>query len=688
MAKVPTARSQRIGTQVTQAPQTPFQSVSTSPDMFGATQARQIAGLGSALGAFAQPFLQAEAEERARIDKQAYHRSLAQYKSQFLTKYGERLASGHENLAVDAQALSEQLKQEVVGTAPASIAEALATRIDEFHLSRVPYINQDERKGYVQQGRTDLSEALLEFKGAYDSATDNDARDSMAADIKSALEDAEEAGLIESAELEFDKQMSSLDEARALRLLTDDPAALVDAIEAGEFQYVQETTLAKIRGRGIKYRDAEIARQEKQRQAEIAAQAADERKRISAEIDVGVSRGQIGQDQLDDYREDGVITDSQWAKFTKQRDKIQKEMSGRAARAELVSFSSATDARLDPKNSDHRKAVDEEFLRTQERDQNKPVEEQLTNVVNLVDQTGVLPASLKNNLSVVSTSKDADSVQMGYDLFSRLEAKSPGIVSTQLDQKTVAFYAAYGDKINAGLDKNLALEDTRKQVYETSPAQKQERRELIANAIKLSEDQELLEKLVEQDYDGFTKYWLETDPQNRIPNAMLIDFNTLFEVFIENTGDIEQASRLAYDSLKNNWGETNINGEPELVRDPVEALYTAGPKDKDWMREQALEDLTPLTGGRKFRIEQDTQTRRTKENSYAVFVINENGLKEILMGEDNQPVRWYPDWQRLPEFKRRQQEDEAAVERARRVRAMEEEIEQRPPFITVPPSLN
>ena len=117
-------------------------------------------------------------------------------------------------------------------------------------------------------------------------------------------------------------------------------------------------------------------------------------------------------------------------------------------------------------------------------------------------------------------------------------------------------------------------------------------------------------------------------------------------MFIENTGDIEQASRLAYDSLKNNWGETNINGEPELVRDPVEALYTAGPKDKDWMREQALEDLTPLTGGRKFRIEQDTQTRRTKENSYAVFVINENGLKEILMGEDNQPVRWYPDWQR------------------------------------------
>ena len=173
-----------------------------------------------------------------------------------------------------------------------------------------------------------------------------------------------------------------------------------------------------------------------------------------------------------------------------------------------------------------RKAVDEEFLRTQERDQNKPVEEQLTNAVNLVDQTGVLPASLKNNLSVVSTSKDGQRSN-GLRLVFKIRSKSPGIVSTQLDQKTVAFYAAYGDKINAGLDKNLALEDTRKQVYETSPAQKQERRELIANAIKLSEDQELLEKLVEQDYDGFTKYWLETDPQNRIPNAMLIDFNTL-----------------------------------------------------------------------------------------------------------------------------------------------------------------
>jgi hypothetical protein len=686
MAKVPTARSQRIGTQVTQAPQTPFQSVSTSPDMFGATQARQIAGLGSALGAFAQPFLQAEAEERARIEKQAYHRSLAQYKSQFLTKYGERLASGHENLAVDAQALSEQLKQEVVGAAPASIAEALAARIDEFHLSRVPYINQDERKGYVQQGRTDLSEALLEFKGAYDSATDNDARDSMAADIKSALEDAEEAGLIESAELEFDKQMSSLDEARARRLLTDDPAALVDAIEAGEFKHVRETTLASLRDRGIKYRDAEIARQEKQRQAEIAAQAADERERISAEIEVGVSRGQIGQDQLDDYRKRGVITDSQWARLTKQSDKIQKEMSSRAARAELVRSSSAGSGRLYPNIPDHRKAVDEEFLRIQERDQNKPVEEQLTNVVNLIDRTGIMPSSLKSDLSVIATLDNADSVQMAYDLFSRLQAKSPGIVSTQLDQKTVAFYGVYGDKVKY-LDKKSALDATRNQLYETSPAKKQERRELIADATKKAPA--LLEELVEQDYDGFFKYWLETAPQNRIPDAMLIDFKTLFEVFIESTnGDVKKASRLAYNSLKNQWGETKINGKSELVRDPVEVLHPAGPEDKDWMREQALEDLTPLTGGREFRIEQDTQTRRTKENSYAVFVINENGLKEILMGEDNQPVRWYPDWQRSPEFKRRQQEDEAAVDRARRVRAMEKEIEQRPPFITVPPSLN
>jgi hypothetical protein len=611
---------------------------------------------------------------------------LAQYKSQFLTKYGERLASGHENLAVDAQALSEQLKQEVVGTAPASIAEALAARIDEFHLSRVPYINQDERKGYVEQGRTDLSEALLEFKGAYDSATDNDARDSMAADIKSALEDAEEAGLIESAELEFDKQMSSLDEARALRLLTDDPAALVDAIESGEFQYVRETTLAKIRGRGIKYRDAEIARQEKQRQAEIAAQAADERERISAEIDVGVSRGQIGQDQLDDYREDGVITDSQWARFTKQRDKIQKEMSDRAARAGLVSFSRAgSSRRLDPNNSEHRKAVDEEFLRIQEQDQNEPVEEQLTNVVNLVDQTGIMPASLKNNLSVVATLDDADSVQMGYDLFSRLKAKSPAILSTALDQKTVAFYGVYGQNVKY-LNKNKALEATRKQLYETSPAKKQERRELVTDATKKTPA--LLEKLVEQDYDGFFNYWLETDPQNRIPNAMLIDFNMLFVEFVQLDGDVEKAAENAYTYLKNQWGETRINGEPELVRDPVEALHTAGPEDKGWMIKQAEEDLTPLTGGKKFRIEQDAQTRRTKENSYAVFVINENGLKEILMGEDNQPVRWYPDWQRSPEFKKRQQEDEAAVERARRVRAMEEKIEQRPPFIAVPPSLN
>jgi len=67
MAKVPTARSQRIGTRVSEASQTPFQSASTNIDMFGGAQARQMSQMGKALSGVAAE-MQQEADRQQALN--------------------------------------------------------------------------------------------------------------------------------------------------------------------------------------------------------------------------------------------------------------------------------------------------------------------------------------------------------------------------------------------------------------------------------------------------------------------------------------------------------------------------------------------------------------------------------------------------------------------------------------------
>lgn len=172
MAKVPTARSQRIGTQVTQAPQTPFQSVSTSPDMFGATQGQQIGELGKAVfGVTAE--MQAEAErQQALNDAVSRQRILGEF-DQAINKI-ETEAQTVNDISDPATVSQAQAQSQVVfeqllgghsGTSESSarLRIALMDRMNQS-IARTFQASQEARRNIVVDGITS------QFAGISDAA--------------------------------------------------------------------------------------------------------------------------------------------------------------------------------------------------------------------------------------------------------------------------------------------------------------------------------------------------------------------------------------------------------------------------------------------------------------------------------------------------------------------------------------
>lgn len=211
MAKVPTARSQRIGTQVTQAPQTPFQAARTSVEMFGGTEARQVSRLGEALASASDQFQQAQAVIQNREDAIARSREYGQFfaemsdefdrvqaesdmtSSQTISDYNqlldaaaEKALAGHANRSPESYARFAQR----IESAKTQFATTLTNNVRTEQRAYIAnqFENQFKDLAFkVQSGEMSLAEASIQS-------------DQYLSDIDPALPNSEVMGLQDAAE--------------------------------------------------------------------------------------------------------------------------------------------------------------------------------------------------------------------------------------------------------------------------------------------------------------------------------------------------------------------------------------------------------------------------------------------------------------------------------------------------------
>ena len=618
------------------------------------------------LGQHGQELVQAQ---QAAADDAEGRLAIAKFKSSFVSQYQERLTQGHENLFEDSRSIAQGLKNDTVGSLNPRLAEAVGGEIDLFLLGQAPSIQSDARKLMLGQARSDLGEAVDLYSQQFLSATDGPMRQDALSQITSALDAAGESGILTRAAANDigDATIDKLQRAFAKRLINDDPAAVADALtDQDQFVGLDPVARETIRGQANKAADA----RERQRLADIARaqaerdeQLAREREIRASNLEIQVARDEAGYAEVEQAFLNEDITGSKRTQLYLALDGKVVSAKETANRAQLVESALQFGVRLDSKDKDHVKAVDEAFASVQESIANEPEDVALTRVSTFVSDVGVVPTQLRSLMRTFSRSGDAQQSVLAAKIVGRLSEEAPEVMST-LPEDEKAFGVMASDLMDAGMDSGTAIEVSRQRIYETPEAERKAIRERLSASGVEKGNQSALTELIDDNFDSFLPF-----NQPQAPLQLEAEFGELVSGYFVKTQDLELSRKLAGKDILGVWGLTDLNGDRQIMKFPPELVYGNGVDD--WIENQFKADVEEFgAASEAITIGVDDRTAREPQPSWPLFVKTESGLVEPLFNQDNTPARWRPDFRKSPEFAEMVEEQEQNLHESRVERAV------------------
>jgi hypothetical protein len=177
-------------------------------------------------------------------------------------------------------------------------------------------------------------------------------------------------------------------------------------------------------------------------------------------------------------------------------------------------------------------------------------------------------------------------------------------------------------------------------------------------------------------------YWIDTDPGASA--YMQIDFDAATKQAYFMTGNLEAARRTALDQVNRVYGESRVNGQVEMMRYAPERFFGSPnlsvSDNARWIREQ-LTDVIKQNG---LDAGIDTNTLRLTpygmatngRPQYGLTYTGEDGVTRALVGTNNMPKMYQPDWATSAEARRQtekmQAANQSAMARANRIQSGQE----------------
>jgi hypothetical protein len=271
----------------------------------------------------------------------------------------------------------------------------------------------------------------------------------------------------------------------------------------------------------------------------------------------------------------------------------------------------------------------------------KDQDEFANSAVSFVQQTGILPASLKSNLSAFSRSGDTNQAAMAADMIGRMQAvNSPAL--NDLTKESYAFGLSVQSLVDGGVDKDKAVNIARESAF----GQNEQTKKTTNSIIKSTSDDNVT--FLNDKLDEFDPGIFQSQPE--ISPAMQAEFEVLLAEMLPFTNnDIDSARAMAWTSMRNVWGATTVNGDIQVMKYAPEAIYGAG-GNADWIPEQFNNDMIDAGAENAF-VAVDIKTARSSNPSYPVFIRGDDGFAKPLLDDNNIPLRWKPDYSSSPKYK-------------------------------------
>jgi hypothetical protein len=299
--------------------------------------------------------------------------------------------------------------------------------------------------------------------------------------------------------------------------------------------------------------------------------------------------------------------------------------------------------------------------------QQLPLQQQVDLNVEFVENTGLAPKQLISNVNAAMRSGTPEQVGLMSDIISRIQETSPASLK-DIPEESRAISLQVSDAQRAGMDPEIALEQARKTAYGLTQSEK----DVIAiSTQEVSKNlPSSLQTFANADLDegGFDRGIFYNVPD--VPPMMVADYRGAFGRFMDMTGgNAGQAQKLAYDSIKSVWGVTETGGPRRFSKYAPETIYAVPNSNNNWIEEQFNAEMV-AAGAEGAIIAFDKDTARADQPSYPVFVNNQDtGLLEPMLDENNENVRWKPDYKLTDEYQDLTDSPGKTVESAKEQRA-------------------
>ena len=351
---------------------------------------------------------------------------------------------------------------------------------------------------------------------------------------------------------------------------------------------------------------------------------------------------------------------------------------------ELIRALTQGDELADPSNKDHRKILDKTFQESgalegiQNLDQDAMLE-----AVSFVKTTTVIPESLQSTMRGYMYNGTQEQKQYAYQFIASVEQTNRDALSAAggFKEKEIQDAMVFNDLARAGADTRFALDIIEQSKNPLDDGVRDLRRQELKN-IDVDFGKEVLsaDKFDENWFWGVGRPDDFLGQKNR--DTIAANYKEIYEAAYLRYGNEDAAKAAALNAATRFTGNTYVTGNQSLMEHPPEQHFFVKDLEADTQRKVLQRQLKRQVPD---NVDMDTvalvptiNTKRRLEMglkpTYHAWYQDENGLMELVLGDDNLPKQIKFNAEEMIEEKNRQRQrgrTEAMIERELKVGAQD-----------------
>lgn len=427
-------------------------------------------------------------------------------------------------------------------------------------------------------------------------------------------------------------------------------------------------------------KEADYRQSKAEAQAEKAARIVNASKK--SDLEIALARGEKGYGDVEQAFHSGVIDAEDRTRYTIGLDKRGLELDKARKAGAFLDAVAAGNAVVDPKNSQQRDMVNEDFREKAaafmsgggDQDFRSGNEQPKTDadlagfIVDYSLKMGMIPDDVKSNLRGQLISGSPDQRIAASDQIEKLRQANPSLVQASFDQSDIEAATMIADQARAGVPVETAVKNVDDRLRVDS-ATRDARKEGFNQAFKPSPNQTQLQAgksdLAGQINSNSERWlgWLPLVGDNPdVPDVMASEYMKLTEDAYIRTGDMATARKTATDNLQSVWGVSSINGKRAWMKFAPENYYGApagyglsATENSAWMKDQLVGDFTDnalidISAGKaadRLSIVPDPLGRKKEGKPvFQVMFQDSSGKWTPVLDQKGNVMAWRPDWDR------------------------------------------